>query len=445
MEEYDVSGGAQLLHNLPPFIQKLWEIVNAPDLSHVVGWASDDIIAIRDVHTMEATVLPRYFRHANFSSFKRQLNWYGFSKVQSKESPHELLFQHPKFIRNHPEYLPDIHRRLLIGEEHRLNKSEREHGKNKDAIPAATRRSTRVVKRVDDTEKDHLEYDEGREDIAYEDDNTQYYNHADMESRAVSRVTGREIVPIGTANTALATAESGKVAALEKELKQLRNTVDKQSLGIQWLQQRLMALADEEAARTQTFERTLYLLYRALTQLGTRFELTNHGKTMRIVPPQSASTDSASEGISPMPFEDFKRHITSATWWPSTSVELTRANSFRSVGRAKRPRLEAEPSADGGAAGVASDSPLFAPAMYPVHSFLGDDEAPQQEDTLTPAVTRGSTSIPPLKRVHSLEGVGDDASPPPMHFNMSPADFFEPVELELQSAPQVGDKRARDS
>ncbi|KAL9270292.1 Heat stress transcription factor A-2b-like protein, partial [Drosera capensis] len=67
----------------PPFLNKTYEMVEDPETDSVVSWsATGDSFIAGDPHQFSVQLLPNYFKHQNFSSFIRQLNTYGFRKIQ---------------------------------------------------------------------------------------------------------------------------------------------------------------------------------------------------------------------------------------------------------------------------------------------------------------------------------------------------------------------------
>lgn len=61
----------------PPFLTKTFDIVEDPATDHVVSWSStNNSFVVWDINEFATTLLPRHFKHSNFSSFVRQLNSY---------------------------------------------------------------------------------------------------------------------------------------------------------------------------------------------------------------------------------------------------------------------------------------------------------------------------------------------------------------------------------
>jgi len=61
----------------PPFLTKTFEMVEDPATDSIVSWsAARNSFVVWDSHKFSTTLLPRHFKHSNFSSFVRQLNTY---------------------------------------------------------------------------------------------------------------------------------------------------------------------------------------------------------------------------------------------------------------------------------------------------------------------------------------------------------------------------------
>ena len=61
----------------PPFLTKTFDMVDDPSTDAIVGWSTgNNSFVVWDPPQFAQLLLPRYFKHGNFSSFVRQLNTY---------------------------------------------------------------------------------------------------------------------------------------------------------------------------------------------------------------------------------------------------------------------------------------------------------------------------------------------------------------------------------
>ena len=82
------------------FLSKLFDILNDETFKDIIKWSKDGYnIIITDVNKLCEVILPKFYKHRNFSSFVRQLNLYDFHKIKDK-SVNVLIFENKQFNKN---------------------------------------------------------------------------------------------------------------------------------------------------------------------------------------------------------------------------------------------------------------------------------------------------------------------------------------------------------
>lgn len=93
-----------------PFLTKTYNLVEDSDVDELISWNEDGTsFIVWRPSEFARDLLPKYFKHNNFSSFVRQLNTYGFRKVV----PDRWEFANDCFKKGEKSLLRDIQRRKI--------------------------------------------------------------------------------------------------------------------------------------------------------------------------------------------------------------------------------------------------------------------------------------------------------------------------------------------
>ncbi|KAK4743759.1 hypothetical protein SAY87_010071 [Trapa incisa] len=111
---------SSLMSSLPPFLTRTYQMVDDPSTDAVVSWSqSNNSFIVLNPLELASELLPKFFKHNNYSSFIRQLNIYGFRKIDAEQ----WKFANENFIRGRPHLLLNIHRQKPV-HSHSLEKGQ---------------------------------------------------------------------------------------------------------------------------------------------------------------------------------------------------------------------------------------------------------------------------------------------------------------------------------
>ncbi|KAK1392522.1 heat stress transcription factor A-3 [Heracleum sosnowskyi] len=142
--------------SIPPFLSKTFDLVEDPALDSVISWGDGgQSFVVWDPLEFARLILPRNFKHNNFSSFVRQLNTYGFRKIGTDK----WEFANECFLRGKRHLLKNIHRRKSPHSQQAENTvgSSLEVGKPsvEDEIERLRRERTMMMQEVIELQQQH--------------------------------------------------------------------------------------------------------------------------------------------------------------------------------------------------------------------------------------------------------------------------------------------------
>ncbi|KAL7616309.1 hypothetical protein Lser_V15G02717 [Lactuca serriola] len=130
-----------------PFLLKTYDMVDDSMTDEIVSWSTNrNSFVVWNPPEFARLLLPTYFKHNNFSSFIRQLNTYGFRKID----PERWEFANEEFAKDQKHLLKNIHRRKPIHSHSNPQSStiDPERAAFEEEIDKLTREKTSLEKNI---------------------------------------------------------------------------------------------------------------------------------------------------------------------------------------------------------------------------------------------------------------------------------------------------------
>lgn len=115
------NANSKTQQEVPIFLRKTFHMINTCD-STTAAWGEDGLtFVVKNPETFEKNIIPQFFKHSKFTSFVRQLNFYGFRKIKFTDSirinaaleektANFWRFRHDNFRRGREDLLVEIKR-----------------------------------------------------------------------------------------------------------------------------------------------------------------------------------------------------------------------------------------------------------------------------------------------------------------------------------------------
>lgn len=149
---------------VPLFLQKTYAMINSCDPA-IAAWSEDgNSFVVKNQGTFEREIIPQYFDHNKFSSFARQLNFYGFRKMQQrairnddydKETSKHVTFLNENFKRGREDLLCRIQRSTKGGASAANQEQQQEIRNLKDKVEMLEGQVYTLHNRMMEMEENH--------------------------------------------------------------------------------------------------------------------------------------------------------------------------------------------------------------------------------------------------------------------------------------------------